>query len=322
MDTPPKSNQDRKREIEEALRLAEERQREREEKNKQAEEQLRQATEAAQKLSGEKQEPKKKWGLFSKKDKAKETENEEEIEKDIENLPEEDKEKLGWGLNVIGFRVEKMKNDFFAGTLNQATKKLDEKSTAGRFFTELKNSFVRDSEEARKKGLDIQEGKEKGKLSKIRNVGLLAGNVLKYGRIVADLTGASIANPFRYAMLGGMATTRIAEAGKETRFKNEELIEKTRIQDADKAAEEAWEIYNRAQWSQNGAIGGSTPTIEEIKKAYLTNMPKDLLNRLRNNPTVTLSFVQKVLRDNMLISVNNLNRKLSWVGYSKRLDEK
>ena len=53
----------------------------------------------------------------------------------------------------------------------------------------------------------------------------------------------SAGSPLRYAMMGSMAFSRGAEGLKEVRLENEELIDKTRIQDADKAAEEAWRIY-------------------------------------------------------------------------------
>ncbi len=42
---------------------------------------------------------------------------------EIQNMPEGDREKLGWGLGVIGYRVEKMKDDFFAKTLRGRDKK-------------------------------------------------------------------------------------------------------------------------------------------------------------------------------------------------------
>ena len=64
----------------------------------------------------------------------------------------EEKEKLGWGLATIGFKVEKAKNDFFATILNPTTKtNIDKKGTLGRFLNELYTGFKRDSENAEKK---------------------------------------------------------------------------------------------------------------------------------------------------------------------------
>jgi len=216
----------------------------------------------------------------------------EEIEKEIEKLSPEDREKIGWGLSTIGFKVEKTKNDLFVSALNKSLAKIDKKGTAGRFFTELRDSFVKDSENARKKGVDIQEGKDKARL---KNLSLLSGNILRYGRMITDLTGASLASPLRYVMMGGMATTRLAEAGKEARLKNEDVIEKTRIQDADLAEEEAWKIYQNAQKKEKT----KNVSAEALKKAYLMEIPKDLQERLKN-PSTANTFIQKTLRKELM----------------------
>ncbi|MFA6177769.1 MAG: hypothetical protein WC694_02650 [Candidatus Paceibacterota bacterium] len=221
-----------------------------------------------------------------KKESAPKTPEEVEVEEELKNLSPKDKEKIGWGLSTIGFKVEKAKNDLFAGAFNQALKKIDKKGTAGRFFAEMRNGFERDAKVAVKKAEDTTSGKEKHRLS---NASLLFGNVVRYGRMVTDLTGASLASPLRYVMMGGMATTRIAEAGKEARLKNEKVIEKTRIEDMERAEEEAWNIYYRA-WDGNISVSA-----EALKKAYLMEMPKDLQERLKI-PDVANSFIQKILK--------------------------
>ncbi len=192
---------------------------------------------------------------------------------------------------------------------------MDKKGTVGRFVNELKNSFVRDAAEAEKKGLDIQEGRNKGKFRQLGNVGLLSGNVLKYGRIVADVCGASIADPFRYAMMGGMITARAAEAGKEARFKSDALLEKTQIKDADEAAEEAWRIYDKAGGSATTEGGGMGATAETIKNAYLRQMPKDIQERLEEDPGVALNFMQKMMRKQIELSLRNLGTKIREISY-------
>ncbi|MFA6257624.1 MAG: hypothetical protein WC671_01265 [Candidatus Paceibacterota bacterium] len=211
-----------------------------------------------------------------------------ETEKEIENLSPEDRGKIGWGLSTIGFKVEKAKNDLFAGAFNKALNKIDKKGTTGRFFTEMQKGFERDAKVAFKKAEDTTSGKEKHRLS---NASLLFGNLVRYGRMVTDLTGASLASPLRYVMMGGMATARMAEAGKEARLKNEEVIEKTRIQDVERAEEEAWKIYEKAQQKeQQGNVSA-----EALKNAYLMEMPKDLQERLKI-PDVANSFIQKILK--------------------------
>jgi len=258
-----------------------------------------------------------------RKDIGTEDQEEVEIQKEIENLSPKEKEKIGWGLSTIGFKVEKAKNDLFAGAFNKALKKIDKKGTAGRFFKEMRDGFVRDSKIAVKKAKDTKSGKEKHRLS---NASLLFGNVLRYGRMITDLTGASLASPLRYVMMGGMATTRMAEAGKEARLKNEEVIEKTRIQDVKLAEEEAWKIYEKAggknvvdaegnrTWNTEGL------SAEALKSAYMMQMPKDLQKRLEN-PSTANTFIQKLLKKDIKGAILNLNKNIGEIENDKKLTD-
>lgn len=243
-----------------------------------------------------------------------ETEKETEIQKEIEKLTPKEREKISWGLGNIGFKVEKAKNDFFAKLFDPKTdillSKLEKKGTAGRFFRELHDSFVRDSEMAAKKA------QGRGIRKQLSDKLALTSNVLKYGRMVTDLTGASLASPFRYVMMGGMATARIAEAGKEARLKNEEVIEKTRIADAEKAAEEAWKIYENAQ-KKEGAENVST---QAINNAYLMAMPKDLLERIERDPGVASGLIQRAIKKDLAWTIKNLTNKVSKIENDSKLN--
>jgi hypothetical protein len=236
----------------------------------------------------------------------KKPESEKEIKEEIENLSEKDRKGLGVWIGTLGFKVKSGSSLLLANSLNLGIKKakVNEKGTAGRFFTSLRDSYLKDSAEAEKEILSIQKGDSK--FAKTRSVGMLAGSIIKIGRTVADVTGASIANPFRYAMMGGMVTARVSEAGKEARFKNEELLEKTRIQDADKAAEEAWKIYEQAKKE----AGNNNVSTEDLRKAYLTRMPVDLSERLEKDPSVALGFIQKILRKQLSSFISELNYKI------------
>lgn len=266
--------------------------------------------------------------LITTEETTPQTPEEKAITAEIAGMPDADKEKLGLGLSIIGYRVEKMKDNFFVNTLNLSLAVWgDKRGTTGRFITELKNSFVRDAEEAEKKGLAIQKGENKSKFRQVGNVGMLTGNVLKYGRIVADVTGASIANPLRYVMMGGMITARAAEAGKEARFKSDKLLEKTQIQDAEVAAEEAWKIYENAGGKvgdaieENGVLkyedGGVTNvSTEALKNAYLMEMPADIQERLEDS-TEAYNFVGAIMRKQIGVRLNRLQKKIEWIGFNK-----
>jgi hypothetical protein len=288
------------------------------ESTRQAREELKQATDAAEKLMGTKIPE-----TSGKKENVPKSPEVVEAEKEIAKLSPEEKEKIAFGLNTFGFWAEKKKDDYFASVFDESLEKTDkngkiiqkgfnQKGTTGRFCAELRDYFIRNSKDAEKKandasafsdvklgvsikgekrGINISAGKQKA----ILNLGAFSGNVLKYGRLIYDATGVTIGAANRIAMAAGMATTVLAEAGKEARLKNEDVIEKTRIQDTDLAANEAWEIYQDAQKNQNF----KNEKTEAFKKAYMLAMPKDLLKRLEN-PSTANNFIQRTLRRELL----------------------
>jgi len=241
-----------------------------------------------------------------------ESEEEIAIEKEIKELPTEDKEKLSVGLGNVGFIVEKKKNDFFAKVFSWiAEKNLDQKKTTTRFLRKLSAGFLRDAKIAQKKAEDVVNGKAKRRMG---NVGNLFGNVLRYGRVVTDLLGNTLASPLRYVMMAGMVSVRASEAAKETRLENEEVIEKTRIIDAERAAEEAWNIYEQAQKK----AGGENISAESLKDAYIMGIPKDMQKRLEDT-TVANSFIQGVLRKSIESNISKFNEKIEDIENNKKL---
>jgi hypothetical protein len=75
-------------------------------------------------------------------------------------------------------------------------------------------------------------------------------------------------------MMAGMALSKGFGAAEEARMKSKEVIDKTRVQEIDEAAEEAWKIYDQAK------AGKDMVSKEDLQKAYLKNIPEDLLKRL------------------------------------------
>jgi hypothetical protein len=245
------------------------------------------------------------------------TQEKQVIEAEVEKLSAGEKEKLGWGLSTIGYRVEKMKNDFFAQVIGKSTEKLDKQKTLGKFCQELKKSFERDSREAEKKVLAIKSEEGKKFWSQIGNAGKLTSNVLKYGRIVADVTGASIANPFRYAMMFGMATARVAEVGKEVSMQT--IDEQNRIQDADKAAGEAWALYEKAGGGFDSEGKASGANVKNIGRMYSFLLTPELIEKLKN-PTTSLSFVKKATTWFVESRLLKLDEKLEEIAHNTELD--
>ena len=211
-----------------------------------------------------------------------------EVMKEIEEMSPEEKEKVALGLNNIGFFVEEKKNNLFASAFNKASSVGNEKGTVSRFAGALRDSFLKDAETARQKSIDSNNGKTR----KVGNAMSLFGNVLKYARIVSDLTTKSLVSPLRYVMMAGASVARVADAGKEARLQNEEVIDKTRIADSLKAEEEAWKIYENAEAKNTG----KKLSAEDLKKSYMDQMPKDLLERIGRDSSIESSFANRIVQ--------------------------
>jgi hypothetical protein len=251
-----------------------------------------------------------------------------ETSEEAKKFSETDKEKISWGVGTIGFKVEKMKNDLWGKGFNKLTNIIGEDRTVGKFCKEMRDSFVRDGQEAIKKAnnpsafnaselLGVHVGGTTKKM--VSNVGLFVGNIAKYGRMVADATGASIANPFRYVMMGGMVTARAAEAGKEVRLNSEEVLDKTRIQDVYDAEEEAYAIYKAAKAKAQKA-GDEDVSAEALKNAYLMEMPKNIMERLKNTDAAS-GFIQDILKKDIETGLYRLDDKVYEIEIDSKLSE-
>lgn len=244
-------------------------------------------------------------------------EEKERLEKEIKALPKEEKEKLSVGLGNIGFLVEKKKNEFFANIFDFFSRtNLNQNKTTARFTKALANGFVRDAKIAEKKMEEIYSGKQKHRVGNVVNLGK---NIVRYGRILTDFTGRSLVSPLRYVMLGAMAFTRGAEAATEARLTNEKIIEKTRINDAERAAEEAWRIYEQAQEKSRNR-GKAEISAEVLRDTYLAEIPKDLQKRLEA-PDVANDFIQNILKKQLTFSLSRINTAIEKIDKNPNLDK-
>ncbi len=235
-----------------------------------------------------------------------------EIEKGIENLTENDREKAEWGLRNVGYKVEAIKNEVFEGAYSKVSERLDSKSTMGRFFSSLEEQFAEKGDRARNTIQNIEDKKIQGGdssvMEKLGNVGYLSGNLLKYGRIATDAAGWTATSVYRSAILGSMMAASGFDAAKEARLKNEEVIDKTRVQDMDKAADEAWAIHQSAMQKKEM---GEEVSAEDIQKTYEENIPKDILKRLSENPQpmTGTGILQRVFQKHVEWSASKMNNK-------------
>lgn len=241
------------------------------------------------------------------------------VKEEFETLPQADKEKVALGLHNIGFLVEEKKNQLFASGFDKARQLglskgwLKENGSFDRWLLSFSENMTKNAEESHKK----MEEANRTSLNQLTSIGSVTGNAMKYGRVFTDLFGPTIASPLRYVMMGGMLFGQGAAAAKEARFKNEEVLEKTRVQDINTAAEEAWRIYEQAKGNKD------TISKEDLEKAYLDNAPKDLLNRLKKDPEpgTASSILQKIIRKDVELSVESINKKLTIVEEDYNLSE-
>ncbi|MDP2788689.1 MAG: hypothetical protein Q8O46_01375 [bacterium] len=243
------------------------------------------------------------------------------IKKEIQKFSKPEREKVGWGINNIGFKIERAKNDWFAGKFAWISQKFDRRSKISRFARAVREKNIRAADVAQKKA---KAGKEKGtgKLTKLSNAAYLAKNFVRPARILADLTGLTPTGIQRYLMIASMAAASLTGAAKETRFLNEELLEKTRMDDVKKATEEAWKIYERAEqakinkdpWRQQS----KSISADELKTAYLREIPEDLKQRLQDPKTANM-VVKDILGRRLKSSVETLNKKIENIESNKKL---
>ncbi|MDP3710767.1 MAG: hypothetical protein Q8R29_03560 [bacterium] len=236
--------------------------------------------------------------------------NQKAIEAEIAKLPEEVRQGVGFSLSNIGYWMERGKGERLAAMVKWAEGKIDpkERGFTDRFLSAIWEKSVRDAEVADKKMEDI----EKGRRRTLGNVGYVGKNVYNVARPVADVIGWTATLPLRYVSILAAGAAVTSDMLKEARLKSEKAIEKTRIQDADEAIEEAKRVYEKAGGIYDSEKGGNGVGVEALKKAYQEDIPVSLKDRLRNNPEAGL--ISKISNGfftwHIEKSVNNLNKKI------------
>lgn len=255
-----------------------------------------------------------------------------ELRAELERTPEGEREKISVGFRNVGFFVEEAKNNFFARVfkeLSEAHTKLEtsdvvtrkeaptpgKKSVVGKFMGQLGKRFNEEAGKARERIETIEKTKDRETLA---NAGYLFGNAVKLWTI----TSGAVTMPLRAIAMGGMAFSRGADAAKEVRLENEKVIEKTRIEDMNRAAEEAWKVYEAAK----GRAGTEAVGVKDLEKAYREQLPKDILARLEAKTPEQPSLMNRVAQGFMKVhierSVKRLERKTAKIEANEKLTAK
>ena len=249
-----------------------------------------------------------------------------DLAKELKNLRPAERKALGLGIHNIGFQIERWKNNTFAWAFDSLDslshtkvkkedgkeKRIPKKGFVADLIRASRNSFKADAEMAEKK---ILVGKNPPGLTKLSNVAYLAKNFLRpYGIFMMTSTGITPANVRKGIMLGGMAAGRMAGITKEAILSSDKVLDQTQFssssEDIDAAQDEANKIYELAR--TKAGKGGTTEKVsaEALKKAYLSAIPKDLEERLKNKPETASIFKKDIFRMHLEFDINRLNKNI------------
>ncbi len=248
-------------------------------------------------------------------------EKEKALEQVVEALPPAEKEKLGAGLWGLNFTVKKWTSETIAKIISAGGKRVEKKSAVGRLLEAASDSYKNEAEDAQQRLDKIAEEKISGRLIDQK---YLITSLMRYGRTASDFLGWTAASPLKFVTLGAMAAGRSADILKEARLKNEKVIQKTRVQDIDEAADEAIKIYEAAGGIYDPTLGGDGVSKENLAKAYQEKLPEDLLKRLRENPDpeVSSKIAQKIFRWHIEKTASNVQKKITKIESDSNLSEK
>lgn len=239
-----------------------------------------------------------------------------ELKPELERTPEAEREKMGVGFQNYGLFMKEGVSNWKSERLEWIAKtQLKEKGAVAGYLSSLAETYRKDAKKARDSMESYQKARTRGTLA---SAGYLAGNAVKIGRTIADFTGATAAAPLRYAMMTGMFLSRGADAAKEYRLKNEEVVAKTRIENMNEAAEAAWKIYDAAK----GRAGAGEVTAKDFEKAYRDQLPEDILARLEAKSPEQAGLVnravQGIMRAHMKWQAGKVERKVSKIEEDKK----
>lgn len=271
------------------------------------------------------------------------------LREELERTPEKKREEISIGLRNLGFFVEEAKYTVFAKVFNKISPpNAKEKSVVGKFFSKLGSNSERNAKKAHERIVAIEKTRNRETLA---NAGYIAGSAVKLWTIASG----AVAMPLRAIAMGGMAFAHGADAAKEVRFENEKVVSQTRIEDVEKAAEEAWAVYLATQnkeaddaylqWFEERKKGernrkeindawtryelalrhtqSKDITAKDLEKAYRERLPKDILARLEaktpEQPILVNRVVQGFMKGHIERSVKRLERKVAKIDGNEKL---
>ncbi len=205
----------------------------------------------------------------------------EEVMAEIESLPDDKKEKVKYGLNTLGYRIDKWKNEKIANILEKSATKfknpnennqdLRDQDTLTRFLHGLA-SGRRGKAEQVENIINNTQNKQGGFLTSAGNIGRPIGTALKISRILSDVGAGA---PLRSVMLIASGVEEISRGTKEARLSGDDVLRKK----AERNTSLKW--HEKEAIIKKGQKEGKT--IEEIEEEIsIQETARETANNLDN----------------------------------------
>lgn len=268
----------------------------------------------------------------------------EELER-INQLPPKERAGIIEGIANAGYWMQRTKSNVLKKVTASLAMIGNKDAALNKYLKEFSHTYERDAARAEK-----MRTQQKGALASAAGLGALSGNLIRLGRASYELFGGSFRsfNPFRHITAGSLFVARGAEAGKEMRLNNEQLIAKNRpMAEVDfskklskKQVQALDEMHEQARLMYEGSgaadirITGPDGKVDQAKlaeanglmdKAYVENLPKDLAERLSRLNVSGVNLLEKFLLDNDVKSgIKAVSKRLEKVENNPKLsaDEK
>lgn len=298
-------------------------------------------------------------------------------EDEIQKMPPAEKKAFYEGIGNLGYKISELKNSTMGEIMDIIRDLSGEENIVSNYFNKFANIFKKSAEKDKK----ASEQAGKGIIKTGAGAGKGVGVVMKYLRIMYDLYDSGSMrglNPFRHFTAIAMFIGRSSQAAKELRLssesdtldllrkklkekiiskseykealveleKNSSILKNTRVEDVERAMEEAYNIYEdvygrealemmkKGEKNQEEKGDKSKKTEEELqeiyregaekfKEAYKKRLPEDIQARFARGGIKMTDWYKFYIgkSESVKVYIDRLTRKLEKIENDKKLSK-
>ena len=218
---------------------------------------------------------------------------------------------FGW-LAEFWFKTTETKNKISSYILKKAT-------DLSKWNTSIRSYFSKYSEIHKKEQTELQKNKknvEKDSKIKLSWISQWFLNIFKYWRIIydaIDTVSFKTINPFRNITAASMFIWKSLEVAKETRLDNDEVKQKTRL-DEENASIEGWRLYQEIVKKNGWKLNW-----DALEIAYKRRLCEDLKIRFEKNDLKNAWFFKGFLERDTKKYIESLERKINKIREDRQL---